>query len=175
MGADWNSVGPSFFETMEIRLLLGRGIEWRDTANSPKVAVVNEGFANHFLGGQNPIGHQFRFERFDGVYEIVGLVQDAKYAKLRNAPRPTVYLPLSQMPVPLGDIHFEVRAAADPLSLVPSVRRLVHELDSNLPLSEVKTETEQLRKLLCKNACSHGFPVFLAGSLFCLPASACTA
>src|SRR5205085_127113 len=107
IGADWNNVGPSFFETMGIRLLLGRGVEWRDTSNSPKVAVVNEAFANHFLDGQDPVGHRFNFERFDGVYEIVGLVEDAKYAKLRNAPRPTVYLPVSQMPVPLGDVHFE--------------------------------------------------------------------
>jgi predicted permease len=148
MGADWNNVGPSFFETMGIRLLLGRGVEWRDTSNSPKVAVVNEAFANHLLGGQDPVGHRFNFEKFDGVYEIVGLVQDAKYAKLRNAPRPTVYLPVSQVPFPLGDVHFEVRAAADPLSLVPSVRRVVRELDSNLPLSEVKTQTEQIAETL---------------------------
>jgi macrolide transport system ATP-binding/permease protein len=148
MGADWNNVGPSFFETMGIRLLLGRGIEWRDTANSHKVAVVNEALANHFLDGQNPIGQQFRFKEFQGVYEIEGLVQDAKYAKLRNAPRPTVYLPFSQMPVPLGDIHFEVRTATDPMSLVPSVRRLVRDLDSNLPISEVKTQTEQIAETL---------------------------
>jgi predicted permease len=148
MDADWNNVRPSFFETMGIRLLLGRGVEWRDTASSPKVAVVNEAFANHLLDGQDPLGHRFNFDRFDGVYEIVGLVQDAKYAKLRNAPRPTVYLPYSQMPVPLSDIHFEVRAAADPLSLVPSVRRVVRELDSNLPLSEVKTQTEQIAETL---------------------------
>jgi predicted permease len=148
MGADWNNVGPSFFETMGIHLLVGRGIEWRDTANSPKVAVVNEAFASHFLDGENPIGHQFRFQKFEEVYEIVGLVQDAKYASLRNAPRPTVYLPYSQMPVPLSDIHFEVRTAADPLSLVPSVRRLVRELDNNVPLFEIKTQTEQIAETL---------------------------
>jgi predicted permease len=148
MGADWNNVGPSFFETMGIHLLAGRGIEWRDTGNSPKAAVVNEAFVSHFLDGENPIGHQFRFQKFEEVYEIVGLVQDAKYASLRNAPRPTVYLPYSQMPVPLSDIHFEVRTAADPLSLVPSVRRLVRELDNNVPLFEIKTQTEQIAETL---------------------------
>ncbi|PYU01417.1 MAG: hypothetical protein DMG38_03905 [Acidobacteria bacterium] len=147
-GVDWNNVGPSFFETMGIRLLLGRGVEWRDTANSPNIAVVNEAFANHFLDGENPIGHRFRFNRFEEVYEIAGLVQDAKYASLRNAPRPTVYLPYSQLPVPLGSIHFEVRTAGDPPSLVASVRRVVRDLDSNLPLSEVKTQTEQIAETL---------------------------
>jgi len=147
LGADRNFVGPSFFETMGIRLLLGRGIEWRDTTNS-KVAVVNEAFANHFFDGQSPLGYRFRFERYDKVYEIVGLVQDAKYASLRNAPRPTIYLPLSQVSFGLGGIHFEVRAAGDPLSLVPSVRRVVRDLDSNLPISEVKTQTEQIDETL---------------------------
>jgi hypothetical protein len=52
------------------------------------------------------------------------------------------------MPVPLGDIHFEVRTATDPMSLVPSVRRLVRDLDSNLPISEVKTQTEQIAETL---------------------------
>ena len=151
MGADWNTVGPSFFETMGIRVLLGRGIERRDTSNSPKVAVVNEALANHFLDGGNPIGHRFRFDKLEKsqeVYEIVGLVQDAKYAQLRNAPRPTVYLPYSQMPMPLGDIHFEVRTAGDPLALVPSVRRVVRDLDSQVPLSDVKTQTEQIAETI---------------------------
>jgi len=149
LGADRNFVGPSFFETMGIRLLLGRGIEWRDTTNS-KVAVVNEAFANHFFDGQSPVGYRFRFERYDKVYEIVGLVQDAKYASLRNAPRPTIYLPLSQVSFGLGGIHFEVRAASDPLSLVPSVRRVVSDLDSNLPISEIKTQTEQIDETLVR-------------------------
>jgi len=147
MGADRNWVGPSFFETMGIRLLIGRGIEWRDTTNS-KVAVVNEAFAKHFLDGQNPLGYRFRFERSSEAYEIVGLVEDAKYASLRNAPRPTAYLPLSQVFFPLGGTHFEVRAAGDPLSLVPPVRRVVRDLDSNIPLSEVKTQTEQIAETL---------------------------
>ena len=151
MGADWNNVGPSFFETMGIRTLLGRGIEWRDTSSSPKVAVVNEAFANHFLDGGNPIGHRLRFDGLGKLvegYEIVGLVQDAKYAQLRNAPRPTVYLPYSQMPYPLDSIHFEVRTAGDPLALVPSVRRVVRDLDSNVPLSDVKTQTEQIAETI---------------------------
>lgn len=150
-GVDWNNVGPSFFETMGIQMLLGRGIEWRDTSNSPKVAVVNEGFANHFLDGGNPIGHRFRFDELgkpEEVYEIVGLVQDAKYAKLRNEPRPTVYLPYSQMPMALGSIHFEVRTAEDPLALVPSMRRVVSDLDRNIPLSDVKTQTEQIAETI---------------------------
>jgi len=152
MGVDWNNVGPLFFETMGIRLLLGRGVEWRDTASSPRVAVVNQVFARRLLGGQNPIGHRFKFKNlFTGaspVYEIVGLVQDAKYASLRKAPVPTIYLPYSQTPLPPWALHFEVRTASDPLALTPVVRRVVRDLDPNLPIADVKTQTEQIAETL---------------------------
>jgi predicted permease len=173
MGVDWNNVGPSFFETMGIRLLLGRSIEWRDTASSPKVAVVNEAFARRLLGGENPMGQRFEFkDLFTGAspsYEIVGLVQDAKYASLRKAPLPTIYLPYSQTPVPPWATHFEVRTAGDPIALVPTVRRVVHDLDPNLPLSDVKTQTEQIGETLVQerlfarvSSCFGGLAVLLA-------------
>ena len=152
MGVDWNNVGPSFFETMGIRLLLGRGVEWSDTASSPRVAVINEVFTRRFLDGQNPLGHRFRLEHlFTGgspVYEIVGMVQDAKYASLRKAPLPTIYIPYSQTPVLPWAMHFEVRTASDPLAMVPTVRRVVRDLDPNLPLADVKTQTEQIAETL---------------------------
>jgi predicted permease len=155
MGVDWNNVGPSFFETMGIRLLLGRGVEWRDTTTSPRVAVVNEVFARLFLDGRNPIGYRVSlnnpFSQVGGAsedYEVVGMVQDAKYASLRSAPRPTVYVPFDQNPWPPWGIHYEVRVAGDPLALVPTVRRVVHDLEPNLPLADVKTQTEQIAETL---------------------------
>ena len=155
MGVDWNNVGPSFFETMEIRLLLGRGVEWRDTTTSPKVAVVNEAVARLFLEGRNPIGHRISLNNIFGKvgggsqdYEVVGVVQDAKYASLRNAPRPTVYVPFDQTPWSPWAMHFEVRTESDPLALVPTVRRVVRDLEPNLPLANVKTQTQQIAENL---------------------------
>ncbi|MCL5006141.1 MAG: ABC transporter permease, partial [Acidobacteria bacterium] len=152
MNVDWNNVGPSFFKTMGIRLVMGRGVESRDTAASLKAAVVNEAFARHTLGGQNPIGHHFRFESFlrqtSPEYEVVGMVQDAKFARLRNAPHPTVYIPYTQVPFPLTRIHFEMRTAGNPLASVPLVRRVVQNLDPDLPLSDVKTQTQQIAETL---------------------------
>jgi predicted permease len=148
---NWNNVGPSFFETMDIPRVLGRGIEWRDTATSPKVAVVNEGFARELLDGRNPVGYRFAFKdafwkkgELSDDYEIVGMVRDAKYASLREAPRPTIYIPYSQDPLPAWETHFEVRTAGDPLALVPAVRRAVRDLDPGVPLSDIKTQTQQI-------------------------------
>jgi predicted permease len=148
---DWNNVGPSFFQTMGISLVLGRDIQWRDTATSPNVAVVNEGFARELLDGRNPLGYRFAFRdafwkkgELSDDYEIVGMVRDAKYASLREPPRPTIYIPYSQDPLPPWETHFEVRTAGDPLALVPSVRHIVRDLDPGVPLSDIKTQTEQI-------------------------------
>ncbi|HEV2396230.1 MAG TPA: ABC transporter permease [Candidatus Sulfotelmatobacter sp.] len=146
---EWNNVGPSFFETMGIPLLAGRGIQWQDTASSLKAVVVNDAFARQFLDGRSPIGYKITFKNFlskgpDFSYEIVGMVRDAKYASLRRAPQPTVYAPFSQAPFPMWMLHYEIRTAGNPTTIVPAVRDVVHSLDSNVPLSEVKTQTEQI-------------------------------
>jgi predicted permease len=145
--ADWNMVGPSFFKTLGMPLMLGREIESRDKATSPKVAVVNEAFTREALQGRNPTGHRvrfpFSFER-NPEYEIVGVVQDARYASLRRAPVPTIYIPSTQLPTLLKGLSFELRTAGDPLALVPTVRRAVHDIDPDVPISDVRTQTQQI-------------------------------
>jgi predicted permease len=149
--ADWNMVGPSFFKTLGLPLMLGREIESRDKATSPKVAVVNEAFTREALQGRNPTGHRvrfpFSFER-NPEYEIVGLVQDARYASLRRAPVPTIYIPYTQLPTLLEGLSFELRTAGNPLALVPTVRRAVHDVDPDLPISDVRTQTQQIAETL---------------------------
>lgn len=175
-GVDWNFVGPSFFETMGIPLLVGRGVDWRDTARSPKVAVVNESLARRFLGGRNPVGYTITFENFltkgeDLSYEIVGMVRDAKYASLRREPRPTVYGPFNQEPFGLGALHFELRTVGDPLTILPTVRRTVRDLNPNLALSDVKTQTQQIAETLVQErlfARLSGFFSGLAVLLACI-------
>ena len=151
MGVDFDSVGPSFFKTMGIPLLVGRSNDWADTANSSRVAVVNEAFAHHFFAGGDAIGQRFIFQNLGLAhqsYQVIGLVGDAKYASLRNGVRPTVYLPWTQLPYPLSGMHFELRTAGDPLALVSSVRRTVHDIDPELPVAEFKTQTGQIAETL---------------------------
>ena len=150
---EWNNVGPSFFETMGIPLMAGRGIQWQDTASSLKAVVVNDAFARQFVDGRSPIGYKITFKNFlskgpDFSYEIVGMVRDAKYASLRRAPQPTVYASFSQAPFPLSALHYEIRTAGNPTTIVPAVRDVVHSLDSNVPLSEIKTQSEQIAEAL---------------------------
>jgi predicted permease len=143
----WDSVGPGFFETMGIRLLLGRTIDRRDTSTSLKIAVVNEGMARYFFGEGNPIGQRFSLgEKPDPAkaFEIVGVVENAKYADLRTDPR-MLYIPVPQEESgDLGRMFFEVRTAADPSAFVGPIRGAIRAIDSSLALESVKTQTQQM-------------------------------
>ena len=143
----WDRVGPGFFETMGIRTLLGRTIERRDTSTSPKVAVVNEAMARYFFGEGNPIGRRFSLgEKLDPAkaFEIVGVVENAKYPDLRSDPR-MLYIPVAQEESGgLGSMFFEVRTAADPAAFVAAIRGAIREIDASLALEGVKTQTQQM-------------------------------
>ena len=149
-GAHVNIVAPNFFATMEIPLLLGRTFDDRDNAAAPKVAVVNQLFAQQYFQGASPIGHRFRFAgaRSGEPIEIVGMTRDAKYTDLRNPTHPTIYVPFQQ-DVP-GQANFEVRTTGDPLALAPAVRQAVRDIDPNLPLFEVKSQRDQAQESVAK-------------------------
>ena len=76
-------------------------------------------------------------------YEIIGVVRDSKYNDLRREISPTMYEPQSGM-----GASFEVRTAGDPQALVPAIRRVVAEINPNLPLRDVTTESQQIDRLL---------------------------
>ncbi|MGD0010886.1 MAG: ABC transporter permease [Terriglobia bacterium] len=148
-GVYFNSVGPRFFETMGIPLVLGRTIGPEDTSGAPKAAVINETLARRYFVNSNPIGRRFGGDaKTSGDIEIVGVVGDTRYADLRGDVPPTVYFPYLQQPKQLGPMHFEVRTAGNPMDMVTSVRRVVQSLGENLPLMEVKTQTEQIDQTL---------------------------
>jgi predicted permease len=145
-----NHVGPKFFETLEIPLLLGRGIGEGDTETAPKVAVVNEKFVRERLGGGNPLGRRFGFgdKKNSGDIEIVGVAADAKYDALRKEAPPTVYAPSLQDLKSLGATHFEVRTAGDPMEMASAVRRVARDLDPNLALFQVGSQVDQINVAL---------------------------
>jgi len=140
-----NEVGPDFFATMGIPVLLGRAIQPQDTATRPMVGVVNEAFARKYLEGQDPVG---RRAGWDGEgrsnMEIVGVVKDARYGHLRRDPPPTYYVPYTQYPDHLGAMHFEVRTAGDPKHWLASVGDVVRSLDKQVPIFDAKTQTEEI-------------------------------
>ncbi len=142
-GAFFNSVDAPYFETLRIRVLLGRAFTDTDSETSPRVAIVNETMARHFWPGENPIGKRFSLTSDAGPFvEIVGVARDGKYRVLAEDPQPYFYVPLTQ--------HFtaqrtlQIRSSMPPDSLAPIVQREIQALDANDPIEEIQTMKESL-------------------------------
>jgi predicted permease len=158
--ADMLPVGPNFFETLHIPLLSGRAFNAFDfvlsasnsgsaPTSAPTPVIINQAFVAKYLGKENPLGKRFGQSEADANdpaspgYEIVGVVHDTKYSDLRREIHPMMYFPQS-----VGGASFELRTAADPQALLPAIREVVAHVNTNLPLFDVKTESQQIDRLL---------------------------
>ncbi|MGH9762102.1 MAG: FtsX-like permease family protein, partial [Blastocatellia bacterium] len=144
-----NKVGPTFMESMGIPTVIGRSFGSRDAAGARKVALVNQAFAKLYFPDDDPVGKRFKFDETDKEFiEIVGVARNAKYESLRGESPVTLYLPYSQDVENLGGLNFEVRTAGDPVAFVPLVRQALQSADSNLAISDVRTQREQVDESL---------------------------
>ena len=136
----WNIVGPDYFHTLGTPVLLGRDFNDADSETAPRVVIVNQTFANKYLSGRTPLGHQVGLnDRADGQYTIVGVAADSKYTDVREQPRPTAYFPYTQIKGN-ATLHFEVRTAGDPAAWMSTVRRSVNEYAPGLALLQPLTQ-----------------------------------
>jgi predicted permease len=149
-----------YFETMGIRLKSGRFFDDREgreepldsEESSPLVAVVNESFAKTFWPDvADPVGRRFRFngERSPWM-TVVGVVHDIKHYGLERPMRPGVYFPLPARPS--RTLSVALHTAGDPAALAASAGIAVRELDPELPLFQVATMEETLRRSLMVRA-----------------------
>ena len=146
----WNIVGPDFFETMSIPVVLGHGLGWREMSGR-QVAVVNETFARRLFPNGNPVGRSFSFgDTFDPAeaYEVVGVVRNAKYDNVRGDPPATAYVPYAAVPGIVGRMTFEIRTAGDPLAIVAALRDTMRHVDPDLPLLAIETQEQLLDEAL---------------------------
>ena len=145
IGETWlHQVRENYLEVMEVPLLAGRSLSPQDDSRASRVAVVNQTFAERFFPGEVAVGKRFGFSpETANQVEVVGVAKDTKYARLREAIRPTLYLPWLQELGGVGAMTFEVRTSSEPAQLVAAIRQVVREVESNLPISEVKTQAEQ--------------------------------
>ncbi len=138
------SVGPRFFETLGIPLLLGRTIRQQDTPASPAVAIVNESFVKQYLPKQNPLGQYISLGapfKAPGA-EIVGVVADSKYYDLREEAPPMVFFSVWQRPT--TGIEIVLRTAAAPSAVAPEARQALKQVSSKLPILDITTLNAQI-------------------------------
>lgn len=148
-------VDPGFFKALGVPLIQGRFLSDLDNNTSQKVAVINRVMADRYWPGENPVGQSVRFhERFDPV-TIVGIVGDVRYSGIEAEPDPAFYVPFDQAVFGhFGDwgMTLIVRTKSEPLASVGTIRDIVADLDSKLPLYDVATmdqvvdETMQQRR-----------------------------
>jgi len=153
--ADFYMVSSDYFTTLGIGLVAGRDFGG-ETAASQKVAVVNEAFVQKVLGGGNPIGQ--RVTGGSEVYEVIGVVKNAKSRTLGENQKSMLYRSLAQevglSPSFMG-YSLLVRGSGDVAAMV---RREIQQMDAGLAIFSAETMEEHLKNAL--------FLPRLAGTLF---------
>jgi predicted permease len=148
----WDRVGPHYFETIGTRVLQGRAIDERDIPGAQNVAVINQTFARRFFPNEDPIGQHFGMTDMShsGDYEIVGVVEDAKYQDVRGPAYATFFLPLLQTPPGesfrgwVGAI--ELHVAGRPENVESAVRKALADVDPNLTILHMMSLGEQVAR-----------------------------
>jgi len=145
--ASFNGVGPGYFKTMGIPLMMGREFARSDAFGTPKVAIVNQAFVKKFNLGGAPLGKRFALggPAAKPDIEIVGIAQDAKYSDVKREVPPQYFLPYRQEER-LGYAFFYVRTAVPPEQLLSTIPTVLRKLDASLPLGDIKTLETQIRE-----------------------------
>jgi predicted permease len=138
------NVGTRYFSTLGIPLIAGREFTEADTADTRKVAIVNQAFVRKFRLGERALGARIGTEVGQPPdIEIVGVVADAAYRSAREAPPPQYFLPYRQTMAPTLSFYVRTAPGVDPAGLMASIPALVHRFDPNLPVDALRTMDEQ--------------------------------
>ncbi len=135
-------VTPDFFRTMRIPMLSGRAFLTTDDSKAPAVIIINQAFARKYFPGEDPIGKRMKPGLGDGIMnepmrEIIGVVGDVKRKGITAEMPAQYYLPFKQAII--LDPTVVLRTAGDPLSLIGPLRAQLAQVDSNVPLFDIKT------------------------------------
>ncbi len=139
-------VTSRYFSAAGIPLLRGRILTEADNRiNAPHVAVIDSGVVRQFYPNEDPIGKSI--ETLGQQWEIVGVVAPVRWRNLETDPQPRVYLAQVHNPDRTSII---IRTTADPMSLIPSVRRIVHTANPDLPIYNVRTMEQAVHDSVSK-------------------------
>src|SRR5215471_6873909 len=155
-------VSPDYFRALSVPLLRGRLFSEEDDENHPPVALINETMAHQLWPGENPVGKRMR--RGDVMRTVVGVVGDVYQYGLDSEKTMQLYVPFADDPA--LHITLVVRGSIDPLSLVPSIRAELREVDQDQPVYGVATMEQVLADSMARQRFSMMLlTVFAAGAL----------
>ena len=137
-------VAPGYFQTLGIPLVDGADFVDLDNASRPAEVIVNQEFARRYWPGVSPLGRKLVVA--DSTYEVVGVARDSQCVSLSAKPAPLLYFSLRDRFS--FNLTLQVRMRGDPLAFAPEIRRVVHGLEANLPLRDVRTLTQSIEESL---------------------------
>lgn len=136
-GAD---VTPGYFSTMGIPIIDGRDFNARDNITAPKAIIISERSAELLFGRKNVVGEQLRWgndQEYDPWTTVIAVVGNTRWHPAEKQPGVEVYWAYSQYPSP--NTHLVIRTSSDPTTLLESVRRIVHSVNADFAVEQVKT------------------------------------
>ena len=147
-------VGPGYFSTLGVPIILGREILESDQPGAPKVAVINEAFAKRFFDGRNPIG--MRITSIDDdkrtTYQVVGVAKNARTQKpLRDDVEPRYFVAAEQTPSSVNSPIFLIRTATATAPVLAAVRQTIQRVDAALPIVHAESIEEQMAPLTAQD------------------------
>jgi predicted permease len=142
----FNRVSPGFFETLRTPILIGRDFSPHDDLAAPPVMIVNESLARRFFGRQSPIGKTIATRAGNPdkrtVYQVIGVVKDAKYAWVNEDSSRTAYLAGAQDPNPWPGVNFGIRSSEPDAALIPAARAAIGQVNRGISLEFHSLETQ---------------------------------
>ena len=139
-------ITPGALAAMGIPVLAGRAFTDADRPGSPLVAIVTRKFAEASWPGQDPLGKRFRLGGDSPFMTVVGVAGDFRSRGFDDTPEATMFFPYAQSGISAygepRQMKLVIRVDHDPGAKAPAVRAILHSLDANAPLSEVRTLDE---------------------------------
>lgn len=138
LSATYNAVTPSYFDSLRIPLLKGRGFSDRDTLDSPPVVIISRAMERSYFNGRGAVGQFVRMKVANHEFraEVVGVVADVKHLRFDEEPRVAIYQPHGQLPWPF--IAAAIRFNQDPMLMSDAVRRAFSEVDAETPVDRLQ-------------------------------------
>lgn len=164
-------VTPRYFQALGVPVLRGRAFSDADRENTIPVVMLSQSAARHYWPNDDPIGKRLKFADTSTTrFTVVGIVPDTRYRDLRTA-RPSIYFPLRQPYFPYVPTNLAIRTAVAPASVIPTVRRVVAELDPGVTVSSAAPFDEYLERPLAQPRLNALLLSVFAGSAVLLAAA----
>ncbi|HKP29739.1 MAG TPA: ABC transporter permease, partial [Gemmatimonadales bacterium] len=161
-------VSPDWFATLGVPLRAGRVFSTADVRGSPKVVVVNQAAAKKFWPNESPVGHIVAVGQggFHERAEVIGVVGDVRFGNADDAAQPDVFISYLQSPRPNAIVW--VKTTAPAAAVAPRIREVIHGLNANLPVFEIRPMEERVKLATVRQRFTSGVLTVFGGSALLL-------